>query len=339
MRLSWRVWGLYLHVKASGKFWRYNYRINDRSKTLSFGAYPEVSLKLARELLARGVDPLAYRQSIRKEQGNASNTLEAISREWILKHLSSKSETYRYRVVSYLERDVFPFLGKRPIAEIKPLEVAEVIERIGRRVQHDSHVRTLQSLGQIFRHAIATGRAELDPTASLKGLFSRKSEQVSFPAITDPLEVGRLMRAIENYPGNFLTQCALKLSALVMLRPGELIGAEWQEIDLEAATWTIEVRRMKADTRVKIANQHRHIIPLSNQALAIFYQLWNLTGHYRHVFPGIRKPQKPMNKETVSKALHRMGFKGEMTGHGFRSMASSLLNGMEPGCDRAAIGS
>lgn len=329
--------GLYLHAKPTGKYWRYNYRYNGKMKTLSLGAYPEISLKLARErheeareLLARDIDPAEFKKTSKIQQSNhITNSFESISREWFLKHLSSKSATHRQRTISYLERDVFPWLGSKPVCDIRPMDITPVIERIQRRVKHDSHIRVLQSLGQIFRYAIATGRAEIEPTASLKGMFTRSSELVPFPAITEPEEVGRLMRAIDHYSGSFLTQCALKLSALAMLRPSELIGAEWQEIDFETATWTVEIRRMKAIQQIKIANQHKHIIPLSKQAISIFKELYPLTGKSLYVFPGYgRNQHKPMCSETVSKALHRMGFKGQMTAHGFRSMASTMLNEM-----------
>lgn len=329
--------GLFLLVNQAGKYWRYNYRFGGKAKTLAIGTYPEISLKDARRrheearaLLARNIDPSTFKQSQQSARAEvAANSFEAVAREWFIKHLANKSETHRYRTTSYLERDVFPFLGHRPISEIRPKEIIPVIERIQRRVKHDSHVRVLQSIGQICRYAVATDRAEIDPTASLKGLFTRNSEQEHFPAITDPVEVGRLLRAIDHYAGNFLTQCALKLSAMVMLRPAELIRAEWQEIDFEAETWTIEVRRMKADTKVKQANQHRHVIPLSSQALAIFADLYLLTGQGKQVFPGHGKNKhKSMSDETVLKALYRMGFKGQMTAHGFRGMASTLLNSM-----------
>jgi integrase len=186
----------------------------------------------------------------------------------------------------------------------------------------------------ILRYAIATGRREdADPTPSLKGLFPPKEPKNPFPAITDPVEVGRLLRAIEHYAGSFVTKCALQLSAMVMMRPGAFIRAEWREIDFEAATWTIEVKHMKADTMIKRANREedKHTIPLPVQAVAIFKNLFPLTGNGKFVFssPAVRRGREaPMSNETVTKAIHRMGFAGEMTGHGFRAMASTLLNDM-----------
>ncbi|MGB3918094.1 MAG: integrase arm-type DNA-binding domain-containing protein [Thiothrix litoralis] len=229
--------GLYLHVKPSGKFWRYNYRF-PKQKTLSIGTYPEIPLKLARErheearaLLARGIDPSTYKRELQANRADVdSNSFEAVAREWFVSHLAHKSQTHQTRTTSYMERDVFPFIGKRPIADLKPRELIAIIERIQKRITHDTHLKVLGSIGQICRYAVATGRAETDPTPSLKGLFKPGEEERKMPAITDPIEVGRLLRAIDNYHGNFFTVCALKLSALVMLRPGELIEAEWAEL-------------------------------------------------------------------------------------------------------------
>jgi len=331
--------GMYLHVKPTGKFWRYNYRIGGKMKTLSIGTYPEIGLKdarqrhqEARDLLARGVDPSAYKRELQATKAdNITNSFEAIAREWFIKHLAHKSLTHITRTTSYMERDVFPFIGKRPIAELKPLELIPVIERIQKRITHDTHLRVLGTIGQIFRYAFATGRAGIDPTPSLKGMFKPGEEERNMPAITDPAEVGRLLRVIDNYHGHFYTVCALKLSALVMLRPGELIEAEWAEINVETQTWEIEVRRMKAPTHIKQANNpnRKHIIPLSRQALAIFAELKQLSGDKKYVFQGMPyNHDHPMNRATVNMALRRLGFKGQMTAHGFRGMASSLLNSM-----------
>ena len=260
-----------------------------------------------------------------------ANSFEAIAREWFGRSKLSWSESHTVRTTSYLERDVFPFIGKRPIAELKPRELITVIERIQKRITHDTHIRVLGTIGQICRYAVATGRAEQDPTPSLKGLFKPGEEERKMPAITDPVEVGRLLRAIDNYHGHFYTACALKLSALVMLRPGELIEAEWTEINFETQTWEIEVRRMKAPTRIKQANnpKNKHIIPLSRQALEIFGELKQLSGGKKYIFQGVpHNKDNPMNRATVNTALRRMGFKGQQTAHGFRGMASSLLNSM-----------
>ena len=333
--------GLYLHIIQSGKFWRYNYRVDGRMKTLSIGSYSEISLKMARErheearaLLARGIDPSIYKRELKAASSTAdSNSFEVIAREWFIKHLANKSPTHIKRTTSYLERDVFPYIGNRPIHDIKPRDLITVTERIQKRITHNTHLRVLGTIGQIFRYAIATGRAgdAVDPTPSLKGLFKPGEESRKMPAITDPAEVGRLLRAMDHYPGQFYSICALKLSSLVMLRPGELIEAEWAEVDLEAATWSIEVRRMKAPTHIKQANnpKNRHIIPLSHQAVAILEELKPLSGDKKYIFQGMpHNKDNPMNRATVNMALRRMGFKGQMTAHGFRGMASSLLNSM-----------
>lgn len=332
--------GLYLLVNSKGaKYWRWKYRINGREKVLAIGVYPDVSLKQARDAqheaskqLAQGIDPSLAKQ--RQARSPIENTFEAVAREWVERYLQAKSKTHYQRTLSYLERDVFPYLGARPVALIKPPELIPIIERIHKRVVRDSHLRTLQTIGQILRYAIATGRREeVDPTPSLKGLFPPKALETHFPAITEPVEVGRLLRAIDHYAGNFVTKCALQLSALVMMRQGAFIRAEWQEIDFDAAIWVIEAKHMKAETRVKQANREedRHIIPLPYQAISLLKELYLLTGHSPFVF---RSPHTkgnkhaPMSSETVTKALYRMGFKGEMSAHGFRSMASTLLNDM-----------
>lgn len=331
--------GMYLHVKPSGKFWRYNYRIDGRMKTLSIGVYPEIGLQMARErheearaLLARGIDPSIYKKELQAaSSATESNSFEAVAREWFIQHLAHKSQTHIKRTTSYLERDVFPHIGNRPVAELKPRELIAVVERIQKRITHDTHLRVLGTIGQICRYAIATGRAEQDPTNSLKGLFKPGEESRKMPAITDPLEVGRLLRAMEHYPGQFYSICAMKLSALVMLRPGELIEAEWSEINFENQTWEIEVRRMKAPTHIKEANhpKNKHLVPLSRQALAILEELRPLSGGKKYIFQGMpHHKDNPMSRSTVNMALRRMGFKGQMTAHGFRGMASSLLNSM-----------
>lgn len=329
--------GMYLHVKPMGKYWRYNYRINGKMKTLAMGVYPAVSLKqarlhhdAARELLATGIDPSTYKRA-NNRLASLSNGFEAVAREWFAKHLVDKSPTHQVRTTSYLERDVFPFIGQTPIGDLKPRDIIPVIERIQQRVLHDSHLRVLGTIGQICRYAVAIGKAEQDPTASLKGLFKCGAEEQNMPAITDPKEVGRLLRVIDNYHGNVFTTCALKLSALVMLRPGELIEAEWSEIDLDKQVWEIEVRRMKAPMHIKNANnpKNKHIIPLSRQAVELFQVLKPLSGDKQYVFQSrTAKFDTPMNRSTVNMALKRLGFKGQMTAHGFRGMASSLLNAM-----------
>lgn len=332
--------GLYLLVKPNkSKLWRWKYRINGKEKTLSIGAYPTISLSearqtrnAAREQLQDGIDPSKAKKNT--IQVNTDNSFEGVAREWFDRYLSEKSESHYRRTVSYMERDVFPKIGYRPIGDIKPPELIAVIDDIHKRVARDSHLRTLQSIGQVMRYAIMTGRrTDPDPTPSLKGLFPPREPKNNFPAITDPVEVARLLRAIEYYAGNPITKCALQLSPLVMVRPSELIKAEWSEIDFNKALWTVEAKRMKLPTMLKKANRAEdgHIVPLSSQALEVLKKLQPITGASRYVFqsPASRGGQDaPMSSETVSKAIHRMGFKGQMTAHGFRAMADSLLNEM-----------
>ncbi len=337
--------GLYLLINTKGKkYWRWKYRIQGKEKVLALGVFnPDkgepVTLKQARDLqhdarktLEQGIDPSLAKRLQARSLGE--NTFEQVAREWFERFLKTKSESHYKRTSSYLERDVFPYLGARPVSDITAPEIIPVIDNIHKRVARDSHLRVLQSIGQVLRYAIATGRrTDADPTPSLKGLFPPKEPKKHFPAITDPVEVGRLLRAIDHYSGNMITKCALQLSAIVMLRPGSFIRAEWSEVDFDSAIWTIEIQHMKADTMIKKANREedRHIIPLPDQAINILKSLIPLTGHSRYIFqsPATRKgKQAPMNKDTVLRAIYRMGFQGEMSAHGFRSMASTLLNDM-----------
>lgn len=333
--------GLYLLVnKNGGKYWRWKYRINKQEKLLSIGVFPEISLKQARSVrdearqqLQAGNDPSLLKK-IHGHVQKDGNTFEGVAREWFERHLSGLSKSHRTRTTSYLERDVFPFIGGRDVEAINPPDIIPLIDRIHKRVVRDAHLRVLQTIGQVLRYAIATGRRTApDPTPSLKGLFPAKEPKQHFPAITDPTEIGRLLRAMESFSGNFATKSALKLSAMVMMRPGALIRAEWSEVDFERQTWTVEVKHMKASAMVKKANRKEdaHVIPLPAQAVEIFRELYPVTGHSVYVFqsPAARQGrQMPMSAETVGKALHRMGFAGEMTAHGFRGMASTALNAM-----------
>lgn len=329
--------GLFVLVHSNGsKYWRFKYRFEGKEKLLALGKYPKVKLKeareahsKARELLEEGLDPSAAHRN----QAQLT-TFQAVAEQWLENYLKNKSESHYKRTESYLKRDVFPVIGSRPVADIKPPDIIPIIETIHKRVVRDTHLRTLQSIGQVLRYSIALGlRQDPDPTPSLKGLFPAKAPKQPFAAITDPLEVARLLRAIEHYSGNFITKCALQLSSMVMMRPGAFIRAEWKGIDLENALWTVEVKDMKAPMLIKNANRDidAHLIPLPKQAVEIFKALYPFTGASLFVFqsPATRGGKDaPMSNETVTKALQRMGFQGQMTGHGFRSMASTLLNEM-----------
>jgi integrase len=324
--------GLFLLVNPNGsRWWRLKFRIGGKEKLLSLGVYPDVSLKEAREkrdearkLIAQGIDPSAQRKATRVAE---AETFEAIAREWFAKFAPTWVESHSEKIIRRLERDIFPWLGQRPIREILAPELLTVLRRIEERGAVETAHRAMQNCGQVFRFAIATGRADRNPAADLRGALP-PVKQEHHASITDPKAIGALLRAIDGYVGSFVTQCALRLAPLVFVRPGELRNAEWSEFDLDGAEWRIPAERMKA--------REPHIVPLAAQAVAILRELHPLTGSGRFVFPGERTRGRPMSNNTVLGALRRLGYTtDEMTGHGFRSMASTLLN--EQGWHRDAI--
>ncbi|MCG9060202.1 tyrosine-type recombinase/integrase [Laribacter hongkongensis] len=327
--------GLYLLVKPVGKYWRLDYRFGGKRKTLALGVYPSVSLKDARErrdearkLLEGGADPGEARKA-QKAAGslNAANSFEVIAREWHAKFLPTWTVGHADKIMRRFERDVFPWLGSRPVAEIDAPTLLAVLRRIESRGAIETAHRAMQSAGQVFRYAIATGRAQRNPAADLVGALAPAIKQ-SFPTITDPIKIAELLRAIDGYQGTLPTLCALRLAPLVFVRPGELRKAEWSEIDLDGSTWIIPAERMKM--------REKHVVPLSEQAVSSLRELHPLTGGGPYVFPGARTNGRPMSENTVNAALRRLGYdKDTMTGHGFRHMASTLLN--EQGWNRDAI--
>ncbi len=324
--------GLYLEVSPSGsKLWRLKYRIAKREKRLAFGIYPEVSLKDARvkrddarKLLAAGIDPSEHRKVAQQQDANG---FEAVAREWFTKFSPSWSPDHAERVIRRLERDIFPWIGPRPIGNVTAPELLTALRRVESRGVVETAHRAMQNCSQVFRYAVATGRAERDPTADLRGALPPVKGN-HFASITEPKAIGELLRAINGYQGSFATQCALRLAPLVFVRPGELRRAEWIEFDLDAAEWRIPASKMK----MRVI----HVVPLSSQAVSILRELYPLTGTGKYVFPGTRGKDRPMSENTVLAALRRMGYgTNDMTGHGFRSMASTILN--EQGWNRDAI--
>lgn len=319
--------GLFLLMApAGGKWWRLKYRFGGKEKLLSLGTYPEVSLKDARQrrddarkLLADGVDPSENRKAVKSAKvERAGNSFEVIAREWYAKNSVSWTETHGSRIIRRLERDIFPWIGGRPIADITAPELLAVLRRIEERGAVETAHRAHQNCGQVFRYAIATGRAERDPSPDLKGALP-PVKQSHHAAITDPKAIGELLRAIDGYQGQFVTQCALRLAPMFFVRPGELRKAEWAEFDLDKAEWNIPAERMKM--------REPHLVPLSSQAVAILRELHALTGSGRYVFPGARTNGRPMSDNAILAALRRMGFaKDEMSGHGFRAMARTILD-------------
>lgn len=318
--------GLYLEVApAGGKWWRLKYRIEGKEKRLSLGVYPDVGLALARErrddarkLIANGIDPSANRKATKlvRAESNA-NSFEIVAREWFDKWKTTKADKHSDKVIRRLERDVFPWLGSRPIGDIKPPELLTVLRRIEERVIETAH-RAKQNCGQIFRYAVATGRAERDITVDLSGALTPWKPE-HFPSITEPEQIGPLLRDMYAYRGTFVVKSVLRMAPHVFLRPGELRLAEWREFDLEAARWDIPAERMKV--------KQPHIVPLSRQVLEILKELQPLTGESVYVFKGQRLG-KPLSDGTINKALRTLGYstRDEITAHGFRAMARTILD-------------
>ncbi|MDO9106507.1 MAG: tyrosine-type recombinase/integrase [Methylovulum sp.] len=319
--------GLFLLVTPQGgKFWRLAYRFTGKQKTLSIGEYPYISIAEARkkreeakEQLVNGIDPSAAKIAAKiATHGIAANSFEIIAREWHKTHMTSKSESHAKKTLACLEKDVFAWLGKLPITNIEAPDVLAVLRRIEQRGANELAHNTKSIIGQVFRYAIATGRAVRNPIPDLQGALTPVVVK-HHAAITDPVQIGALLRACEGYTGHFATRTALHLSFLVMLRPGEVRKAEWSDIDLERAEWRIPAAKMKM--------KDEHIIPLSRQAVALFNEIRPLTGTGQFVFPSVRSLSRPMSENTINGALRRLGYTGdEMTAHGFRGMASTRLN-------------
>ncbi|MEO6927049.1 MAG: integrase arm-type DNA-binding domain-containing protein [Rhodanobacter sp.] len=319
--------GLYLEVSpAGGKLWRLKYRHGGKEKRLALGAYPDTRLKDAREkrdaarkLLAAGVDPGEQRKAAKAAgEERAANSFEVIAREWFAKHEPHWTLGHSSKVIARLEKDAFPWLGGRPIADITAKELLATVNRIVDRGAVETAHRVLQYCSQVTRYAIATGRAERNPAADLRGALP-PVKQTHRAAITEPHAIGGLLRAIDAYQGSFVTRCALRLAPLLFVRPGELRHAEWAEFDLDAAQWNLPAEKMKM--------REPHLVPLAPQAVAVLRELQALTGSGRYLFPSARSPQRPMSDNAVLSALRRMGYANdEMSGHGFRAMARTVLD-------------
>ncbi len=317
--------GLYLELTPTGgKWWRLKYRYGGKEKRLSLGVYPEVSLRLARarrddarKLLAEGIDPSDNRKALKSAKADrAANSLEIIAREWYGKYSTTWVKNHGNRILRRFERDIFPWIGGRPIAEITAPELLAVIRRIENRGALETAHRALSNCGQVWRYAIATGRAERDLSADLRGALPPVNGE-HFAAITDPKRVAELLRAIDGYQGTTTVRYALRLAPLVFVRPGELRNAEWAHFDLDAAEWRYTVSKTKTE----------HIVPLSTQAVAILRELHRLTGEGRFLFPGARSTKRPMSDNAILAGLRRMGIsKDEMSGHGFRATARTILD-------------
>lgn len=331
--------GLYILVKPDGtRYWRYNYRHADKDRTMAFGVYPEVTAKAARERhaaaraqLAAGVDPMAERKQERHAtRAAAADDFEGIAREmWAKKLASGKSVGYVEEVVAKLEKDVFPWIGRRAIAGITAADILAILERVEARAPETAR-RLRGFVGEVFRYAIARNKAKGDPTQALRGAVITPKTQ-HFAAITDPAAFGELLRKMYAYRGELVTRALLRMSPLVFQRPSELREARWDEFDLAgknwgAPMWEIPAERAEAegDTKITRTGWESHLVPLSREAVSILEALRPATEHTGWVFKSNRKTDQPLSEGAILAALRRLGYAKKMTAHGFRASARTL---------------
>lgn len=317
--------GLSIQINPNGgKWWRLRFRFDGKEKMLSVGTYPDIGLKEARErreearnLLANGVDPSQHRKATKAAKvALSANSFEIICREWLENKRSVIEEAQYKKALARLQKDVFPWMGSRPITDITAPEVLAVLRRIDSRGARYTAHKAKSEISQCFRYAIATGRADRDPCPDLKGAIPAPKTE-NLPSITNPKDVAELLRAIDGFKGTFVVRCALLLAPLLFVRPGELRKAAWDGFDLDKGEWRYFINKTKTE----------HLVPLASQAVVILRELRALTGRGGYVFPG-RDPQLPMSDAAVNAALRRMGYdtKTEITGHGFRAMARTILH-------------
>ena len=318
---------LYLEVTAAGgKYWRWKYRYGGKEKRLALGVYPDVTLAQAREArdearktLAAGEDPSQLKRDAKMANAiNQATTFEAVTRLWWEHWRDGKSERHAAYAIKRMETDAFPVLGSRPIASITAKDLTRMAKAVQERGAIDLAHRLLQMTGQVMRYAVAHDLIERNPATDVKPSDTLKSRKKENYARLGEKELPELLRKIEAYQGGPYTRLAMQLMALTFVRTTELIAARWAEFDLEAAEWRIPPERMKMKTP--------HIVPLSPQAVEVLRVLQTLSGGRDLLFPGERDHAKPMSNNTILKALERMGYKGRMTGHGFRGMASTILH-------------
>jgi integrase len=338
--------GLYLllFVKGGSHGWRLDYAIAGARKTLSLGTYPDTGLSLARrkagdarKLISEGTDPSSARKAgkAQAEQQReaerladaglpAADSFEAVAREWHDTRRGEWSASYADKVLARLVADVFPYIGRRPVADITAPELLDVLRKIEARGVIETAHRAHETCSQVFRYAVGAGKAASDPARDLKGLL-RKPQAKHFPAIVKPERLAELLRACDGYTGTTVVRAALRLAPMLLLRPGELRHAEWAEIDLDAAEWTVPAARMKRERAGKLHGAP-HLVPLPSQAVDALRELHGLTGEGKMVFRGERHHERPMSENTVNAALRAMGFPAdEVTGHGFRATARTML--------------
>ncbi|AUT67016.1 tyrosine-type recombinase/integrase [Paraburkholderia hospita] len=324
-----RIWdggGLYIEVTPGGsKLWRLKYRFDGKEKRLSFGRYPEVSLKDAREkrdearkLLADDTDPSEHRKATRAARlASAANNFEAVAREWFERMMADKAKSHKDKVLARLENDLFPWVGKRPISDITAPEILACLRRIEQRGARDTAHRAMQNCSAVFRYAVITGKAHSNPAEHLRGALP-PARPGHFAAVTEPEMVGPLLRKMDNVDATFPVKCALRLAPYLFCRPIELRSMRWDEVHLDAGEWRYIVRK----------TQTPHLVPLASQVVAILRELQPLTGRWDYVFPGRHDKTQPMSGNTVNVALRRAGIstRDEQTGHGFRAMARTILH-------------
>ena len=315
--------GLYLEVTPAGsKLFRFKYRFKGKEKRLALGAFPDVTLRAARscreearQMLIQGIDPGQKRREAKIAQNASSKTFAVIGREWLEKFGPTWSDGHRERVTRQLEADLLPWIGQVAPDDIDARSLLDCLRRVEQRGAIHSVHRTRSVAGQVFRYAIASARAKRDPSQDLKGAIP-SARTKNFAAITDPAEVGHLLRAIDGYSGTFTVRCALQLAPLMFVRPGELRKARWMDFDLDNAEWQYRVSKTSTD----------HIVPLSTKAVETLSELHPLTSSSEHVFPSARTMSRPMSENTINAALRRLGIsKDEQTAHGFRAMARTIL--------------
>ena len=317
--------GLYLLVNPKGsKYWRLKYRHVGKEKVLALGVYPQVTLAEAREgrdeakrLLKKGQDPVkARRRHRRAAESAAANTFEAVTREWVEQQRDRWTPDHTHRVVTSLEKDVFPELGLEPVSEVSAEDLLGTLRKVEKRGVTETTQRLLQRCSAVFRYGISTGRCASNPAADLKGAL--KSHKATNRAALGAADLPIFLKKLAGYNGRPETRIGLRLLALTFVRPGELRSAEWTEFAVDKAEWRIPAERMKMGLE--------HIVPLSNQALDLLKELQPLTGRYQHLFPNQSNPNKPMSENTLLYAMYRMGYHSRATAHGFRATASTILN-------------
>ncbi|CAI1817327.1 Putative prophage CPS-53 integrase [Serratia quinivorans] len=326
--------GLYLLVNTNGsRYWRMKYRVMGREKLLSIGVYPDISLAVARQkrdearrALAQGNDPGAIKKAEKQAKKIAAeNTFEAIAREWHKAKADRWSLRYRDEIIDTFEKDIFPYIGLRPIAEIKPLELLETLKRMEKRGALEKMRKVRQRCGEVFRYAIITGRAEYNPAPDLAGALAVHKKQ-HLPFLTAQ-ELPDFLQDLAGYTGSIITKTATYLIMYTGVRTQELRFARWQDIDLDKAMWEVPAEHMKM--------RRPHKVPLSRQAISLLKQLQPITGHYPLVFIGRNDQRKPISKESINQVIELLGYKGRLTGHGFRHTMSTILH--EQGYDSAWI--